>query len=157
VNVEVKPRIESFSLPAPAPANDNAERNPEYAQPRRRMIIYKPSKSAMMLGRRRTKRWLLEFEPQSAPLIEPLTGWTGSTDPLAQTRLSFSTRQAAMAYAERQRLGYEVREPRSSAEVLRADAQPQRDPMPFWPIELLNPLMLLPEVEQTVFASGIAA
>src|SRR5438270_3857289 len=108
MNVEVRPRRDLFPVPAPAPANDNAERRRE-SEPRRRALIYKPAKSAMTSGRAATKRWLLEFEPQSAPFIEPLMGWTGSTDPLAHVRLRFPTREAAVAYAERLSFDYEVR------------------------------------------------
>ena len=100
MNVELKPRRDLFPVPAPAPDNDNAERRRE-SEPRRRAVIYKPAKSAMTSGRAGTKRWLLEFEPQSAPFIEPLMGWTCSTDPLAQVRLTFPNREAAVAYAQR--------------------------------------------------------
>ena len=110
MNVELKPRTTSFSLLAPAPANDNAERRSEVGQPRRRAIIYRPGKSAMTSGRAGTKRWVLEFEPQSALFIEPLMGWTGSTDPMAHLRLTFPDREAAIAYAQRHGLDYEIRE-----------------------------------------------
>jgi len=138
MNIELKPRIELS--PAPAPANDNVERWNPPAQ-RRRVLIYKPAKSSMTSGRAGTTQWLLEYEPQSAPFIEPLMGWTGSTDPMAHLRLSFRSREAAVAYAERQGLEYEVREPAMSAMSSRAKiaetkAQPQSQPMALWPIEV---------------------
>ena len=52
-----------------------------------------------------------EFEPRSRPFIDPLMGWTGSTDTLRQLKLRFPTREAAIDYARRQGLRYEVREP----------------------------------------------
>ena len=110
MNVVLKPRTISFSMPAPTSANDNGERLQEGRSPRRHAIIYKPAKSAMTSGRARTKRWVLEFEPQSAPFIEPLMGWTGSTDPMARVRLSFPTREAAVALCRVSGLG--VRGPR---------------------------------------------
>jgi len=70
--------------------------------------IYRPSRSATTSGIARTKHWLLVFEPRSAPFIEPLMGWTGSRDPLTQVELPFPTREAAVAYAERQGLRYIV-------------------------------------------------
>ena len=106
MNVELKRRIDPFPTPTVAPANDNTHRGVQLLPPRRCAVIYKPAKSAMTSGRAATKRWLLEFDPQSAPFIEPLMGWTGSTDPLAHVTLSFSTREAD---AERQGLDYEVR------------------------------------------------
>src|SRR5205085_2014334 len=134
MNVELKPRRDLF--PVPAPANDNAERRRE-SEPRRRAVIYKPAKSVMTSGRAGTKRWLLEFEPQSAPFIEPLMGWTGSTDPMAQMRLTFPSREAAVAYAQRHGLDYEVREPTEwvKAQVRANNSQPQ--PTPLWSVELL--------------------
>ena len=133
MNIELKPRIELF--PAPAPANDNVERWNPPAQ-RRRVLIYKPAKSSMTSGRAGTKQWLLEYKPQSAPFIEPLMGWTGSTDPMAHLRLSFPSREAAVAYAERQGLEYEVREPAITAQIAEPKAQPQSQPMALWPIEV---------------------
>src|SRR3954447_23522205 len=107
MNVELKPRRDFFPVPALPPANDNAERW-RASSPRQHAIIYKPAKPAMTSGRAGTNRWLLEYEPQSAPFVEPLMGWTGSTDPLAQVRLTFSSREAAIAYAQRHGLDYEV-------------------------------------------------
>ena|SRR5947209_6235777 len=114
MNVELRRRTSPLAPPPPAVANDNLEAlRPARRAPR--AIIYRPAKSAMTSGRARTKQWVLEFEPQSAPFIEPLMGWTGSADPLAHVRLSFPTREAAVAYAERQGLAYELRERNASS------------------------------------------
>jgi hypothetical protein len=80
-----------------------------------RAVIYRPSRSVMTSGRANTCNWVLEFEPRSREFIEPLMGWTGSTDPLRHVRLSFPTREAAVAYARREGLPftvYESQEPR---------------------------------------------
>ncbi len=74
--------------------------------------IYQPAKTAMQSGWADTRRWILEFEPRSAPTLDPLTGWSGSGDPEAAIRLVFATREEAMAYAERKGLTYTVREPK---------------------------------------------
>jgi len=136
MNVELKPRVDFFPAPARSPANDNAERGKEPAPLRRRAVIYKPAKSAMTSGRAGTKQWRLEYEQQSAPFIEPLMGWAGSTDPMAHLWLSFPSREAAVAYAERQGLEYEVREPAITAQIAEPKAQPQSQPMALWPIEV---------------------
>ena len=73
--------------------------------------IYKPSKSAMQSGLGRTLHWVLEFEPAAARSIDPLMGWTSSTDTEAQVRLEFDSKEAAVAYAERNGLAYMVHEP----------------------------------------------
>ena len=136
MNVELKPRTISFSVPVRVPANDNAERKPEYPQAPRRAVIYKPARSAMTSGRAGTKRWLLEFEPQSAPSIEPLMGWTGNTDPMAHMTLRFPTREAAVAYAQRAGLDYEVRDVTKPIKSHVAAAKPLAQPMALWPIEM---------------------
>ena len=51
----------------------------------------------------------LIFERRSASFIEPLMGWTGGRDPLAQVTLAFATLEEAVAYAQRQGLRYVVR------------------------------------------------
>ncbi len=110
MNIELRRRTDPILSRRLPGNNDNlGERLP--ARPRRRVIIHKPAKSAMTSGRARVKQWLLEFEPQSAPFIEPLMGWTGSTDPLAHMQLTFGSREAAIVYAERHGLDYEVPEP----------------------------------------------
>jgi hypothetical protein len=122
MNIELRRRTDPL-LPRLSPKlNDNDDERPA-ALPRRRVVIFKPAKSAMTSGARR-KPWLLEFEPQSGPFIEPLMGWTGKSDPLAHMQLGFASREAAIAYAERQGLEYEVRGP-AGADRLRA---PERSP-----------------------------
>ena len=109
MNIELRRRVAPL-LPHPSSGvNDNTEERPQ--APRRRVIIFKPARAATTSGRARTKQWLLEFEPRSGPFIEPLMGWTGSTDPIANMQLAFGSREAAIAYAQRQDLEYEVREP----------------------------------------------
>jgi ETC complex I subunit conserved region len=73
---------------------------------RAQVRIYRPSRHLMQAGRARTRHWLLEFEPIHPPFIEPLMGWVTSRDPLQQVRLSFPSREAAVAFARRQ--GWEV-------------------------------------------------
>ena len=89
--------------------------------------IYCPAKTAMQSGRARTRRWLLEFEPEHRRPVDPLMGWTGSLDMAAdQLRLWFATREEAIAYAERHGIAYRVEElhsrrvaPKSYAENFR--------------------------------------
>jgi hypothetical protein len=76
-----------------------------------RARIYQPTKSAMQSGRALTKRWLLEYEPESPRKIDPLMGWTSSGDMLSQMQLEFDTRDEAVAYAEKHEIPYQVFEP----------------------------------------------
>jgi hypothetical protein len=70
--------------------------------------IYKPSKTAMQSGFANTKQWLLEFEPEEPRTVEPLMGWTSSGDMKQQVRLTFDTREEAVAYCERRGIAYQV-------------------------------------------------
>ena len=65
----------------------------------------------MQSGTARTKDWVLEHEPERAREIDPLMGWTSSTDMGAQLKLTFDTRDEAIAYAERNGMAYTVQEP----------------------------------------------
>ena len=73
--------------------------------------IFKPAKTAMQQGRAGTERWVLEFEP-GAREVEPLMGWTSSRDTRRQLRLSFDSKEEAIAYAEKHGLMYTLEEPR---------------------------------------------
>jgi hypothetical protein len=70
--------------------------------------IYKPSKTAMQSGQAATKDWLLEFEPEEPRTIEPLMGWTSSGDMKQQVKLTFDTKDEAVAYCEQHGIAYQV-------------------------------------------------
>ena len=72
--------------------------------------IYCPAKTPTQSGRAKTERWLLEFEPEAPREIDPLMGWTSSGDMRQQVRLWFDSKEAAVAYAEREGLAYRVEE-----------------------------------------------
>lgn len=70
--------------------------------------IYQIPKNAMQSGRARTHSWMLEFEREDPQRPDPLTGWAGSRDTRTQVKLSFPTCEAAIAYADREGVGYHV-------------------------------------------------
>lgn len=72
--------------------------------------IYKPAKTAMQSGLAKTERWRLDYEPEVARTIEPLMGYTSSSDMRQQVRLEFDTKEQAIAYAERNGIAYQVAE-----------------------------------------------
>ena len=72
--------------------------------------IFKPSKSAMQSGPAKTDMWVLEFDTNSSKKIEPLMGWTGSSDTQGQVRLTFETKEEALAYVEKHGLAYTITE-----------------------------------------------
>ena len=73
--------------------------------------IFRPAKNAMQQGRAGSDRWLLEYEP-GAREVEPLMGWTSSRDTRRQLRLTFDSKEEAVAYAEKHGLMYSIEEPR---------------------------------------------
>ena len=52
---------------------------------------------------------MLEFEPESPRQVEPLMGWTGSSDMRSQVRLRFDSKDEAIAYATRNGIAYQSR------------------------------------------------
>jgi len=74
--------------------------------------IFQPPKSAMQSGRANTQEWALEFAPAEALRLDPLTGWYGSGDTRRQVTLRFPTKEAAMAWADRQGIVYDIEEPK---------------------------------------------
>ena len=73
--------------------------------------IYKPAKTAMSSGQAQAQRWVLEYEPERSRTIEPLMGYTSSDDMLSQIRLNFESKEAAIAYAERNGIPYQAFDP----------------------------------------------
>jgi len=59
-------------------------------------------------GKANAGRWLLEFERQQPLRPDPLTGWNGSGDTNPQVRLTFQTKEAAIAYCDKHRLSYHL-------------------------------------------------
>ena len=76
-----------------------------------RARIYQPPKNAMQSGWAGTHEWVLEFEPAAPRHADPLMGWIGSADTLAQVTLRFPTREEAIAYAEREGIPYDLELP----------------------------------------------
>ncbi len=76
--------------------------------------IFKQAKTPNQSGMARTKSWLLVFEQDKPREIEPLMGWTSSGDTQQQVKLSFDTKEEAIAYAEREGIAYRVEEPQES-------------------------------------------
>ena len=59
-------------------------------------------------GRANAGLWLLEFERKEGQLPDPLTGWSGSGDTNTQIKLTFRTRDEAIAYADRNGIAYHI-------------------------------------------------
>ncbi len=77
-----------------------------------RARIYQPAKTAMQSGTAKTHQWVLEFAPASEREVDPLMGWTSSSDTQAQVRLRFESREAAEAYATEKGLEFDLVAPK---------------------------------------------
>ena len=73
--------------------------------------IFRPAPSAMQSGNGNSKRWMLVSEPESAREIEPLMGYTSSSDTEAQVKLLFDTLEEAESYARKAGIPYRVQPP----------------------------------------------
>jgi len=73
--------------------------------------IFKPARNAMQSGKAKTDRWVLAYEPESPITVEPLMGYNTSGDMKRQIRLSFDTKEEAVAYAQKNGIPYQLFEP----------------------------------------------
>jgi ETC complex I subunit conserved region len=73
-----------------------------------RARIYQPAKTAMQSGTAKTTGWVLEFAPASSREVDPLMGWTSSSDTQAQVKLRFESQDAAEAYAKAKGIEYDL-------------------------------------------------
>ena len=73
--------------------------------------IYKPSKTAMQSGVKKFDKWVIEFITEKTG-INPLMGWESSTDTSSELKLEFSSRDLAIEYAKKNKISYELIEPK---------------------------------------------
>lgn len=85
-----------------------------------RARIYKPAKTAMSSGTAKTHHWVLEFSPTAAREVDPLMGWTSSSDMNSQVRLQFDTLEGAQDYAKSHGIEAVVIQPKTRKPNIRA-------------------------------------
>lgn len=94
--------------------------------------IYRPTKNAMQSGKAKHGTWVLEFEsltddgssaPQKTRFSEHLMGWTSGTDMDQEIRIRFDSKEAAIAYAEKHHLEYDVTEPQQEDTIIKSYAE----------------------------------
>ena len=85
-----------------------------------RARIYQPARTAMSSGSAKTRTWVLEFVPETAREVDPLMGWTSSSDMHSQVRLTFPTKEAAVDYAEAKGIDAVVHDPKKRGANVRA-------------------------------------
>ena len=82
--------------------------------------IYKPQRVATQAGTAKTHGWMLDYTPAAPRVVEPLMGWTSSTDMMSQVKLHFPTKEEAVAYAQRNGIDFRVEEPKAVARKLQS-------------------------------------
>ena len=77
----------------------------------RKAKIYIPNKNPMQSGNGKTDKWILEFETKD-PTNNPLMGWESSSDTYTELKLEFSTKELAINYVKKNKIDFEVVEPK---------------------------------------------
>lgn len=89
----------------------------------RRVVISRPKVNPMQSGRARLSGWKISFVTPEGQYIDPLMGWTGSNNMLAELTLCFDVLEEVVAYVEAQGWAYVVEQamprPSSSQDVLK--------------------------------------
>ena len=76
--------------------------------------IYQPAKTAMQSGKAKTGAWILEFDADTPRQVEPLMGYTSSSDMNSQVKLSFKSLEDAESYARKNGIAYSVQKPQAA-------------------------------------------
>lgn len=76
--------------------------------------IYSPAKTAMQSGKGNTGFWILQYEPIKAKMLEPLMGYTATSDMNSQVRIRFNRREEAIAFARKNAIPYRVEKAHTS-------------------------------------------
>jgi len=65
----------------------------------------------MQSGIKKYDKWVLEFITKQTS-INPLMGWESSDDTLSELNLQFATKELAIEYAKKNKIDYEIIEPK---------------------------------------------
>jgi hypothetical protein len=87
----------------------------------RKAKIYIPNKNPMQSGTGKTDKWMLEFETKD-PTNNPLMGWESSSDTYTELKLEFSTKELAINYAKKNKIDFEIIEPKKRKVVKKSYA-----------------------------------
>ena len=75
----------------------------------------------MQSGLAKNNKWILEFYTESQG-INPLMGWTTSSDTLSEVRLEFTSMDLAVNYAKKNNIYYDLVEPKKRKVVKKSYA-----------------------------------
>jgi len=80
--------------------------------------IHVPSRSAMQSGKANPHSWVLEYAPTVRAYLDPLTGWSGSSETRRQLRLEFNSLEEARDYAESRGIAFEIWDPPALRQIV---------------------------------------
>ena len=83
--------------------------------------IYIPTKNSMQSGLGKADKWVIKFETENAG-VNPLMGWETSTNTLSELNLEFSTKELATEYAKKNKIDFEIIEPKKRRTVKKSYA-----------------------------------
>jgi hypothetical protein len=83
--------------------------------------IYIPTKNSMQSGLGKSDKWIIVFESKN-PGTNPLMGWESSSDTLSELNLEFSTKELAVEYAKKNKLDFEIIEPKKRKTIKKSYA-----------------------------------
>jgi hypothetical protein len=77
-----------------------------------RARIFMPARPASSSGYGRSDKWVLEYPREGGREIDPLMGWTSTSETQYQVQLAFDTKEEALAYASAHGVDAVVMEPK---------------------------------------------
>lgn len=77
-------------------------------QAKRVVVIAQRQLKALQSGQRLAHQWQITWK-HTERWSNPLMGWTSTADPMSNVKLSFETKEAAIAFAERNGWKFEVK------------------------------------------------
>ena len=75
----------------------------------------------MQSGLGKSDKWVLEYETENTG-INPLMGWETSSNTLSELNLEFSTKELAIEYAKKNKIDFEIIEPKKRKTVKKSYA-----------------------------------
>ena len=87
----------------------------------KKAIIYIPNKNPMQSGLAKSDKWILEFKTKD-PTKNPLMGWESSSDTYTELKLEFTTKELAINYAKKNKIDFELIEPKQRKVVKKSYA-----------------------------------
>ena len=75
----------------------------------------------MQSGTAKNNKWILEFITKD-PSKNPLIGWESSIDTLTELKLEFSTKELAINYAKKNKINFDLIEPKKRKTVKKSYA-----------------------------------